>query len=390
VLSALTRRIAPVIVVVAAFYAVMIPIRINDSSVVAFIHIGRHFLDSAQTSPAIDETGHAQSDFGYDGQFYYFIAVDPSHARDYMRYGAEDQAGIRYARIGYPLAARVVVLGQRAAVPYGMLLLNVLAVLVATFAIALWLRRRGRSPWYAALYGLWPGTIYAVFRDLSEPLAYCLVALAVLVFDVHSNRRLAAAAALLALSLLTRETTIAFAVGLAFAVWFADRRLPRALVFLAAAIVPMVVWRAIVTAWLDATTIEHSGTGWKIALPFYGMRSWWPWDGHHWLIFWTVDVPFALIGIGALWLLYRRRNVPAAVLFLLNGLLFVVFIPHNVTIDWGAAGRNATPALLAALFLVPAVRNRAVALGGAALLSVLWFLLIAWSVGLRPIDLMTL
>ena len=142
-------------------------------------------------------------------------------------------------------------------------------------------------------------------------------------------------------------------------------------------------------AWLNATTIESSGTGWKIALPFYGMRSWWPWDGHHWLIFWTVDVPFLVIGIFALWLLHRRRHVAAAVVFLVNGLLFVVFIPHNVTVDWGAAGRNATPALLAAVFLVPAVRNRAFAVGGAALLSALWFVLIAWAVGLSPIDLMT-
>src|SRR5207248_7387200 len=127
----------------------------------------------------------------------------------------------------------------------------------------------------------WPGTIYAVFRDLSEPLAYCLVALAVLVFDVRSNRRLAASAALIAASLLTRETTIAFAVGLAFAVWLADRRLRRALVFLIGAVAPVVVWRAAVAAWLNVTTIESSGTGWKIALPFYGMRSWRPWDAHH-------------------------------------------------------------------------------------------------------------
>jgi len=368
----------------------MVPIRINESSVLAFVHIGDKFLKSAHTSSAIDATGGAQSTYGYDGQFYYFIAADPAHARDYMHVGTENQAGIRYARIGYPLASRVAALGQRAAVPYAMLFVNLLAVVLGTFAVALWLRRHGRTPWYAALFGLWPGVIYAVFRDLSEPLAYCLVALAVLVFDVRDNRRLAGSAGLLALSLLTRETTIAFAIGLAFAVWFADRRLRRALAYLAAAVVPMIAWRAIVTAWLNVTTIERSGTGWKTALPFYGMRSWWPWDATHWLVFWTVDVPFVLIGVGALWLLHRRRYVASAVLFLLNGLFFVVFIPHNVTIDWGAAGRNATPALLAALYLVPAVRRRSLLLAGAAILSPLWFLLIAWALGLPPIDVMTL
>ena len=386
----LTRRISPVLAVVAAFYVVMVPIRIHQSGVIAFVHMGERFLDSAHTSSTIDEAGRARSALGYDGQFYYFIAADPSHARDYMHYGSDDQAGIRYARIGYPLTSRLAALGQPAAVPYAMLFVNLIAVGLGTLAIAFWLRRNGRSPWYAVLYGLWPGTIYAVFRDLSEPLAYCLVAFAVLIFEARSNRRLAAAAALLALSLLTRETTIAFAFGLAFAVWWTRRNVKPAVAFLAGSIVPMILWRAIVTAWLHVGTVAHSRAGWKIALPFYGMRSWWPWDASHWLLFWTVDVPFVLIGVGALWLLYRRRHVSAAMLFLLNGLLFVVFIPHDVTIDWGAVGRNATPALLGALYLSPAVRSRLLSLMGAALLSTLWFLLIAWALGLHPIDLMTL
>src|SRR3954451_16233888 len=111
-------RIAPVVAVVAAFYVVMVPIRIHHSSVIAFVHIGEKFLNSAHTSSAIDTDGVAQSTYGYDGQFYYFIAADPAHAHDYMRVGTEDQAGIRYARIGYPLASRVASLGQPGALPY--------------------------------------------------------------------------------------------------------------------------------------------------------------------------------------------------------------------------------------------------------------------------------
>src|SRR6185312_6936620 len=147
--------------------------------------------------------------FGYDGQFYFMIAADLTHARDYMGAGSDgDQSGKRYARIGYPILARAFSLGSVRALPYAMLVLNLLALGAGTWAVAAWLKRRGRSPWYAALYGLWPGMSFAVFRDLSEPVAFGLATLAVLVWDARSDRRVAASGALLAAAMLTRETTI--------------------------------------------------------------------------------------------------------------------------------------------------------------------------------------
>lgn len=384
------RRVAPVLAVVAAFYAVMVPLRIEQHGVLWFAHVGAEFLHSAHTSPRIDSVHRTESAFGYDGQFYFFIAADPVHARDYMHVGSQDQSGVRYARIVYPaLSWALSGGGSLGALPAVMLALNLLAIGGGTWAVAVWLRRRGRSPWFAALYGLWPGMIFAVFRDLSEPLAYCFAALALLVFDARSPRRVAAAAGLLALSLLSRETTIAFALGVAFAVFLRDRGWRRPLAFLVAAVAPMVVWRAAVTAWLHVTTIESSGEGWKVILPFYGMYSRYPFDWQHTLLAYTVDLPLLLVGAGTLYLLSRRRHVAAAVLAILNVALFVVFIPKNVTIDWGAAARNATPAVLAALYCVPAVRSRVVLAAGAALLSPLWYLLVAYALGEPGLHFMT-
>jgi hypothetical protein len=376
---------------VAAFYAVMVPVRLVQYDTLWFVHIGAAFLNASHSSPAIDSVKTPQSRYGYDGQFYFMIAADPANAHHYMGYGSDGgQAGRRYARIGYPMVARALSLGSVRAVPYSMLAINLAALLGAVWVLALWLLRRGRSPWFAALYGLWPGMVFAVFRDLSEPLAYFLAALAVLVFDVRSNRRVAAAAALLAVSMLTRETTIAFAFALALALAIADRRWLRPLAFLAGALLPMVAWRVIVTQWLHATTIDHTG-GSKVLLPFYGMWSWHPWDANHSLIYWTVDVPFILAGLGALYLLWRRTSIVWAVLVLLNVALFVVFIPHVVTIDYGAAGRAAAPALIACLYAVPAVRSRLVLGAGAFLLSPVWFVLMAYVLGTQsPLDLTTL
>lgn len=384
------KRVVPVIAVVAVFYAVLLPLRLSQHGALWFAHIGDEFLHSAQTSAAIDSVHRTQSPFGYDGQFYFFIAADPSHARDYMHVGTDDQSGIRYARIAYPLAARAASGGSVSALPAAMIAVNLLAVLAGTLAVALWLVRRGRSAWFAALYGLWPGLVYSVIRDLSEPLTYCFAALALLVFDTRSNRHLVATAALLALSLLTRETTIAFVIGLAIVVALNDRNWKRPLALLAGSVAPMLVWRVALTAWLHVTTLESSHTGWKLALPFYGLYSRYPFDPQQKLFLFSVDVPLLLVGAGAAYLLWRRRAVTAALLTVLNVALFIVFLPKNVTIDWGAAARNATPALLAALYLVPAVRNRFVLGAGAVLLSPFWYLAVAWLIGVPGFKLMTI
>lgn len=383
------RRVAPAVALVAVLYAVLVPLRLSQHGALWFAHIGDEFLHSAHTSRAIGSVHQTESPFGYDGQFYFFIAADPAHARDYMRVGTEDQSGIRYARIVYPLASRAAAGGSVSALPAAMLAVNLLAVVAGTLAVALWLVRRGRSAWFAALYGLWPGLVYSVVRDLSEPLAYCFAALALLFFDLRSNCRVAAATGFLALSLLARETTIVFVIGLAIVLALTDRTWKRPLAFLAASVAPMLAWRVAVTAWLHVTTLESSHSGWKMVLPFYGLYARYPFDAQQQLFLYSVDVPLLLVGAGALYLLWRRRALTAALLTVLNVAVFVAFLPKNVTIDWGAVARNATPALLAALYLVPAVRNRAVLGTAALLLSPVWYLIVAWLLGMHGFKLMT-
>jgi hypothetical protein len=378
-----------VVVVVAAFYVAMVPVRLHQhgNRPLWFVHLGSHFTTSSHTSNVIGPQLGAESADGYDGQFYYFIAADPAHGRDYMHSGPDDQSGIRYARILYPLLARGLSVGEARAVPYALVAINLAAICVGTAAVAFWLLRRRRSPWFAAIYGLWPGLVFAVFRDLAEPVAYALVALAVMCFDVRSTRRLVGAAALFAAALLTKETTIVFPLVAAAALALHDRAWMRAALFVTGALGPMLAWRLALTLSFHVTTLERTG-GWIVLVPFYGMAKEWPWDAVHWLMLWTLDVPLVLAGIIALYLLYVRRATLSAVSVLLNLALFIVFIPRHVMVDFGAAGRNATPVLLAALFLLPALSRRTAVLV-AAVLSPLWFLAIAASLGLSGLQLVT-
>ena len=87
-----------------------------------FTNIGRHFLHKSTSSSAINHARPIDNKIGYDGQFYYFLAVDPTHGKDYM-----DAPGVIYSRIGYPMTVRALSGGNAALVPYMMVLVNILA-----------------------------------------------------------------------------------------------------------------------------------------------------------------------------------------------------------------------------------------------------------------------
>jgi hypothetical protein len=259
-----------------------------------------------------------------------------------------------------------------------MLGLNVVAIVAGTAALAAFLSRRGRSPWFALLYALWPGMVFCVSRDLSEPLAYGLLAAAILLFD---RGRVWPACAVLALAALTRETVVAFAHVGALVLW---RRPWRAAAFLAGVLVPMLAWRLIVTAWLGSTTVADTG-GWKALFPFYGLRAWWPWHDQQWLLLLAVDVPLL-----AACLLAARARVAAVplTLLLINVALFVVFIPRAVLVDFPAAGRSAAPAVVAFVCCLPFWRTRS-AFVAAALVSPLWYVLVAELLGVASLRLVS-
>ena len=374
----------------AAFYAAFASIRAEQNGALSFVHLGSRFLSGAHTSHVIRPSLGAQNTFGYDGQFYFAMAADPSHAHDYMG----SNAGVVYSRVFYPAVARAASLGSVSALPYAMLVINLVAVLVGTGAIALWLVGRDFSPWPALLYGLYPGLVLSVFRDLTEPLAFGLAALAMLVFDRARPRRVALAAALFALAVLTRETIVPFALAAAVALAVGEHRWRRAAAFAAATCGPLLVWRLIVRLWLGQPTQEVGHErGW--VLPLHGIESWWPFDHDHWLIVLTVTLPALAAGAGALVLLRSRRNAVLAALLLVNVLLYVVWLPRDVYIDHSAASRAALGVVLAAMYCVPAwwrtsSSSRIAVAAGAFALSIAWFLIASAFLGLGGINQITM
>jgi hypothetical protein len=329
-----------------------------------FIHIGSKFRDQAATSSVIKHSLYSDDRVGYDGQFYYFLAADPSHGPDYI-----ESPGTIASRIGYPMTVRALSGGNASVVPYIMVIVNILAAAGGTLAVAFFLRRHGLSPAFAFLYGFFPGLMVAVLRDLTEPLAFALAAAGLVVFSARSNWRLLLSAVLFALALLTRETvalypailTVALLIGVGSASRWRERirvsNVLRAVAFGAIAAVPLFAWRHVVAIWLSHPAIQEypaSGPahGFIYALvPFHALVARVP-SGENITNFLVVVVPaliWAWIAIKTL-----RRKLSIEPWFVLaNVLVFVVWLPTPVAVDYGSMGRAAIGIVLGILAMLP-------------------------------------
>ncbi len=155
---------------------------------------------------------------GYDGQFYYRLAVDPfvlsrSHG------GITFDTPFRAQRIGYPFLSWLVSLGRPQLVPAAMILVNLLAIFAIGYFGAKLATHSGHHPIVGLILVAFPGYLFSIGRDLTEPTAAALL-LGAIVFII-ANRSWIATACLTA-SLLTRETG-AILVGALFFIWVLRR-----------------------------------------------------------------------------------------------------------------------------------------------------------------------
>jgi hypothetical protein len=315
-----------------------------------FAEVGQQFVEKSSSSAAIDaDRGLVTSPSGYDGQFFLFMAQDPRGA-----VGNLDNPSYRYGRPVYPILARGLALGQRSAIPFMLVAINVLAAAMGTLALAILLRRRGQSPWYALIFGLYPGIFVAVLRDLSEALAYALVAWAILLFDGANRRGLVASSALLAVAALTRETTLLFAFVCAGLLLARDRSLRRALPFAAGAAVPYLLYRLVfLRHWLGHAGVPHALL--PTPVPFGGIGHYFPWDVDRIQLLYGIVIPGTFCLGLAIWALRRRRTDLGLWAVVVNVLFCVVFLPAAAYADIYSTPRIATGVVLAFVLSLPAL-----------------------------------
>ena len=351
------------------------------------IFIGTHFINQSQASQVIrlDPSYRHVSEIGYDGQFFYYLALDPVNARWYM-----DVSTYRYTRILYPMLARVLALGRPDLIPVTLFLINWLAIAGGTLALAAWLKRRGLSPWFGLVYGFYPGLHVALQRDLSEALGYGLVAAAVYLYDYGPGPRHWLAAGVFSLAALTRETTAIFALGYAGALlldgavggdWRARIRhgWPQAAIFLAIALGPLLVYKVFLLAWLGA---GHDVGIPLSRLPFAGLWYWRYWDVPSRMEeVRTVVYPGLIAGGVAAYALYRRILRPEVALLLVNVLVFIVFLQADAYVEIQAASRVTMGVVLAAILCLPWLGAQAARRAWFWICAALWLSLVPFWLG---------
>ncbi|MBL8093711.1 MAG: hypothetical protein JNL73_06045 [Anaerolineales bacterium] len=285
-------------------------------------------------------------DTGYDGQFVYYIA----------RYGLDslshlDNPAYRLQRIGYPLAVWALSAGQPALMPWVMIAINLAAIVVTTRLLSVWLSSQGLSAWYSLLYAGYVGTFMAFSRDLTEPLAFALVAAGILAW---LRRRVGWAVVWLACAALTKEITLLVVFGIV-AVEILERHF-RTAVVVSLAVVPLALWELALYALTGVVAFRSGPTlEW---IPLAGIIPILTPDPGRWMVLAFVSLPAlaALVrsGVGVL---HERPHGFVWWTVLFNA-LFAVLMPSIVCDHLMHAGRNTCGLALALVFALPRLGQR--------------------------------
>ena len=282
---------------------------------------------------------------GYDGQFSYFLAVDPAKAEHYM-----DVPPYRYKRPLYPMTARLLGLGEPATIEWTLLLVNLAAMFLGTAAMAAWLSRQGLHHAWALGYGLTPGLLVSTQRDLTEPLGHALLAAALLALAALPRRSgWLGAGVLLGLAGLARQTTLLFAPFFALALVVQDRRAwPRAGALVALAAAPYLAW----SAWVDANIAERGRVSDQfVGVPFSGFFNREFEIERSGVSLLTVGVPALILVVVAAVLIRRRAALWAGLALAANACVFVLF--NSSSNAYTARGRAAVGVAFAAVMCLP-------------------------------------
>jgi hypothetical protein len=263
------RPIGFAVIAVIGCVLLLLPILVrHDFDLSVFIVAGDQFVDGLRTSAPIVVRPHSS---GYDGQFYYALAIDPFHAGVAFHGVVIDHPLLRAQRIFYPLVVHAVALGRAAFVPAAMVAVNVAALFVLAYLAR---RRLPRVPALAVV--LWPGLLTALTHDTTEVLT-CAVLFGALI--AYLDGRFVVFAVLGAMAALTREAASLLLGGIALAGFVSvvqERRGLKAwrdagpMLAAGLALVPFVGWHVyLASAWRG--THEQIPVDANLGLPFEGL-----------------------------------------------------------------------------------------------------------------------
>jgi hypothetical protein len=258
--------------VLALYVAVLAVVMLPRLDLSLFIVAGDRFVTRADLIAPMIVKQHSD---GYDGQFYFRMALDPLNFAQTADGVRIDWPAWRFQRIFYPLLVWMVSLGQVAWVPAGLVVVNLAGLAVVARMAVLLRRLLGLARWVPWAIVLWPGFAVSLTHDTTEILSAALLLSALC---AYMFRRIALYCALAACAALTRETNLlvflaiaaveavnAVRAGSARSLW--RRVLPCGVVA-----VPFFAWRQAVI-WLCGQAPQAHGVAHNLGWPMVGMAT---------------------------------------------------------------------------------------------------------------------
>ncbi|MBS3770433.1 MAG: hypothetical protein KGY69_09270 [Bacteroidales bacterium] len=182
------------------------------------------------------QEGDPKGSRGYDGQFVYYIAKTPN---PHQVEGKLDVPAYRYQRILLPIIAHYASFENQSLIPWLIPGLNLISHVIGTWGLAILLKQAGKNPLYALFYGLWAGGLLSLRLDLSEPLAFSLVILAVLAVK-HGKEGIGWF--LYGLAIFTKEVVVLFIIAQILA-YLIDKKVRQAAGLLLISIIPYAIFQ---------------------------------------------------------------------------------------------------------------------------------------------------
>lgn len=330
-----------------------------DGDVTRFVQAGSRFVDPATAPPSLT----VQPGTGFDGQFFYRLALNPFTGSPVADGIEIDLPALRQQRILYPWLVWLASGGGRApAVPWALVGVN-LAFVVALGGLGGALSRTSRRhAMWGMVLSMYPGFAVTLGLDLAEVVASTFV-LGGLLCMRRGKPVLAGAS--LAAAVLARETTLVVVAGLGV-VWVWGLVKHRASgVSLVTVAPPIAVWGA-VQAWLWASWGEAplaSGGAVNIGVPFRKLATEvaaWPGEGgafaaYHWLLL----IALAAFVVASMRSLRTSNALPHEKAGFVLAAILVPFLAGTIWLHYWASLRALTELfLLGALVLLSRPQTR--------------------------------
>lgn len=268
--------------------------------------------------------------YGYDGQFSYQIAKDPVNGWRYL-----DVPAYRYQRILYPILARSLSLGNQVLLPWMLILINYFSIIFATLLLEKILKINNLTRWYALSYGFFAGLWLSLRLDLTEPLAFLFVIVAIVAIQ---KEKILLGSLFLILASLTREVTIIFTISFLLSSLFQQNQTNRSKWFIVA-LLPFIIWQALLFGLFGEFAIR-SGGAFATSIEILPYRGWWGFALKNLSAFFLMSLfvfPTAIVpSVVCLWTsikeLLRRNTTPGTWMLFFNSALIAI-LPQSILLD---------------------------------------------------------